>query len=135
MIWLTVLFLILAGIAKGYLDYYADIGIKDEQWPNKWKNINEGWSKKDLKKHHWWYLGLYTPKYHKEKFPLSSTILVAFTDKWHLAQLVMLRFFYLSISVIITTNIYLIILYSFIIFPIVLGIPFEIVYSNKMKKI
>lgn len=134
MIGLTMIFLTLAGVAKGFLDYYADIGVKDEQWPNKWKNVHKGWSKKDLKKHHWWYLGLYTPKYHKENFPFSSTMLVAFTDKWHLAQLIMLRFFYLAISVNITENWFIILIYSFLVFPIILGIPFEITYTKNKNK-
>lgn len=134
MIGLTMIFLALAGIAKGFLDYYADSGIKGQEWVSKWKNTNERWSKRDLKKHHWWYLGLYTPKFHKEKFPFSSTILVAFTDKWHLAQLMMLRFFYLAIAINVTGNLLSIILYSFIIFPIILGIPFEITYTKNKNK-
>jgi hypothetical protein len=134
MIWLTILFLMLAGIAKGYLDYYADSGIKDKQWPNKWENINEGWSKKDLRRYHWWYLGLYTPKWHRERFPLSSTILVFLTDKWHLAQLIMLRFMYLAIAINCTENIYIMLALSFLVFPIILGVPFEIIYRKNKNK-
>lgn len=130
MIGLTMIFLALAGIAKGFLDYYADSGIKGKEWRNKWKNIHEGWTKTDLRRYHWWYFGLYTPQWHKEKFPFSSTILVAFTDKWHLAQLVMLRFFYLAIAINVTGNLPYILAYSFIIFPIILGIPFEITYTK-----
>jgi hypothetical protein len=135
MICISIVFLVLAGIAKGYLDFYADSGIKDKEWANKWKNVNEEWGKEYLKKYHWWYFGLYSPSQHLEKFPFSSTILVFLTDRWHMTQLIMLRFIYLSISVAITENLTYIIFFSFFLFPIVVGIPFEIIYKrNKSKK-
>ena len=40
----------------------------------------------------WYYLNLYTPKY-KEAFPYSTTILVAFTDAWHLTNWIRNRSF------------------------------------------
>jgi hypothetical protein len=134
MVWLSIFFLILAGVAKGYLDYYADSGIKDKEWVNKWKNVNEGWGKEYLKKYHWWYFGLYSPSQHLERFPFSSTILVALTDKWHRAQLIMLRFMYLALAVALSQNLFGIILLSFVVFPIVVGIPFEIIYTKNKKK-
>ena len=134
MIWLTILFLVLAGITKGYLDYYVDIGIKGKQWSNKWKNTHERWPKKDLKRYHWWYFGLYVPKQHKECFPFSSTILVFLTDKWHLTQLIMLRFMYFAIAINLSENIYVILTLSFLIFPIVVGVPFEIIYRKNKNK-
>jgi hypothetical protein len=132
--YLTIIFLIFAGLCKGKLDAIADNGTKDKEWANKWKNINEGWDKKYLKRYHWWYFGLYTPSQHLEKFPFSSTILVFLTDTWHLYQFLMLRYFYLAISVLLTQNILLILFFSFILFPIVVGIPFEIVYTKNKKK-
>ena len=134
MIWLSIFFLILAGVAKGYLDYYADSGIKDKEWVNKWKNVNEGWGKEYLKKYHWWYFGLYSPSQHLERFPFSSTILVALTDKWHRAQLIMLRFMYLAVAVAFNQSLFMIIILGFVVFPIVVGIPFEIIYTKNKKK-
>lgn len=125
MIWLSIFFLILAGIAKGYLDAIADKGIKADEWKNKYdfdKTVN-----------HWWYFGLYKPKY-SEKFPFSTTILVSLTDKWHRAQLFMLRFMYLAVAVAFTQSLFMIILLSFVVFPIVVGIPFEIIYTKNKKK-
>lgn len=125
MIWLSVLFLISAGITKGYLDYYADSGVKNNEWRNKYDF--------EKNKNHWWYFGLYEPKY-SEKFPFSTTMLVSLTDKWHKAQLIMLRFMYLAIAVGLTQNLFMIILLSFVVFPIVVGIPFEIIYRKNKKK-
>ena len=36
----------------------------------------------------WWYFGIIRPSHH-ERFPFSSTILVGFTDKWHLYKMMM----------------------------------------------
>lgn len=128
------IFLFLAGLFKGKLDAAADTGVKSKEWVNKWKNVSEGWSKEYLKKYHWWYFGLYSPSQHLERFPFSSTILVSLTDKWHRAQLIMLRFVYLAVAVALTQNLFFIILLSFVVFPIVVGIPFEIIYTKNKKK-
>lgn len=125
MIWLNILFLVLAGIAKGYLDAIADKGVKTDEWRNKYDFTRN--------KNHWWYLGLYKPRY-SEKFPFSSTLLVALTDKWHRAQLFMLRFMYLAIAVALTQKVFLVFFLSFVVFPIVVGIPFEIIYTKNKKK-
>lgn len=133
MIWLSLVCLALAGIAKGYLDSIADNGTKSEQWVNKWKNVNEGLSLDYRKKYHWWYFGLYVPAQYLEKFPFSSTILVSLTDKWHLAQLIMLRFFYCSIALGYTSDLFVILLSVFVVFPIILGIPFQITHTKNKK--
>ncbi len=125
MVWLSIFFLVLAGIAKGYLDAIADKGVKTDEWRNKYDFTRN--------KTHWWYFGLYKPRY-SEKFPFSSTVLVALTDKWHRAQLIMLRFMYLAVAVALTQNLFLILLLSFVVFPIVVGIPFEIIYTKNKKK-
>lgn len=132
LVFLSVLF---AGFYKGKMDAISDIGLKGKQWKNKWKNTEEGWDKDYRKKYHWWYFGLYTPEPYLEKFPFSSTILVFLTDTWHLNQLIMLRFIYLSISIAFTQKIYLIIILTFILFPIILGIPFELSHTYYKKKL
>jgi hypothetical protein len=60
--------------------------------------------------------------------------LVFLTDKWHLAQLIMLRFMYLAIAINCTENIYVMLALSFLVFPIILGIPFEIIYTKNKNK-
>lgn len=62
----------------------------DTSWRNKWK-LDDFFeepisvSRITSKRHHWWYLGLHTPKY-VERFPFSSTLLVFLTDGWHLLK-------------------------------------------------
>ena len=107
------------------MDAIVDSGVKTDEWRNKY-DFNKN-------KNHWWYFGLYKPKY-SERFPFSTTILVSLTDKWHRAQLIMLRFMYLAVAVAFTQKIFLILLLSFVIFPIVVGIPFEIIYTKNKKK-
>ena len=121
---LSFIFISLAGVFKGMMDAISDNGVKKSEWKNKYD-----FSKV---KNHWWYFGLYTPKY-SEKFPFSTTALVFLTDKWHLMQMIMLRFIYIAISVLITKSLLYDILLSFIIFPIILGIPFQITYNIKRK--
>ncbi len=125
MIWLSLAFLVLAGISKGFLDVIADKGVKTEQWRNKYDFTK--------KRRHWWYFGLYKPSY-SEKFPFSSTILVFLTDRWHRAQFLMLRFIYLSISVLSFESLSSILLMSFIVLPIVLSFPFQITYKILKNK-
>lgn len=125
MIWLSLFFLALAGVSKGFLDSIADSGVKNEEWRNKYDFTK--------KKNHWWYLGLYKPKY-SEKFPFSTTVLVFLTDKWHRAQFFMLRFFYLSIAVFTSHTIMGILMMGFIVLPIILNFPFELTYSFLRRK-
>lgn len=125
MIWLSLIFLALAGVCKGFLDSISDKGVKTEEWRNKYDFTK--------KKNHWWYFGLYKPKY-SEKFPLSSTVLVFLTDKWHRAQFFMLRFIYLSLAILISHSIMGILLMGFLVLPITLNLPFEITYSYLKNK-
>lgn len=127
------IFLVFAGVTKGFLDYYADSGIKEKEWKNKYKVTIHGDLVKTEDVNHWWYLGMYKPKY-AEKFPLSTTLLVAFTDKWHLAQLIMLRFFYLAVSVGISNSLLCTLFLSFILFPMVIGVFFDFTYCKLRKK-
>jgi hypothetical protein len=130
MVTYVLLFIFLCGAAvfKGKLDAIADEGIKSEDWGNKY-NFSRT---KNFK--HWWYLGLYKPRF-PEKFPFSSTILVMFTDQWHTQQFFMLRCIFLSISIFVFNQLYLILIFSFIIFPFFFGTIFEISYVNNRKKI
>jgi hypothetical protein len=84
---LTFVLVILAGIANAIKDasalrkFESAFWNKSESWSFKWSSI------KVASVRHWWYLGLLKTS-HPERFPFSSTILVGFTDGWHLAQLV-----------------------------------------------
>lgn len=114
-----------AGYSKGKMDAIADEGIKSLDWRNKY----------DISKtyfNHWWYFGLYKPKY-SEKFPFSSTALVFLTDRWHRWQFYMLRCFYLTIALPISANIITLLLLSFIIMPIIVGLFFEGSYNHARK--
>lgn len=122
---LIIFLLIVAGYSKGKMDAIVDEGIKTLDWRNKY-NIDKPYF------NHWWYLGLYKPKY-SEKFPFSSTILVFLTDKWHRWQFYMLRCFYLAMSLPISANFFTLILISFIIIPIIVGLFFEISYNISRK--
>jgi len=126
------IFLLLAGITKGFLDYYADSGVKEKEWRNKYKISEHGDLIKTEDIKHWWYLGLYKPRY-AERFPFSTTILVAFTDRWHLAQLIMLRFFYLAVAIGVSNSIWWELLLSFVVFPMVIGVFFDFTYC-KLKR-
>ena len=121
-------FLALFGHFKGRLDATADENIKELEWSNKYDFTKSGETK------HWWYLGLHTPKF-PEKFPFSSTALVFLTDKWHMYQFLMLRCFYMSLSLTISGNIFTFILLTFVIFPILVGVFFEPSYQGYRKKL
>lgn len=78
------LFLILSGIGK----FISDEEVKTDRvlktWKNKYKK-NENGSLITNEKSPWYYFGIYSPNY-KEQFPLSTTLLVVFTDRWHFGQ-------------------------------------------------
>lgn len=88
---LTLSLCFLAGVANALMDLSSEGRFKkkyfnkSESWVNKWKYPLEPAEPK------WYYFGI-VPKY-KEKFPYSSTWLVAYTDFWHLMQSVMLSCF------------------------------------------
>lgn len=114
-----------AGHCKGRMDAIADEGVKSIDWRNKY-DINKTYF------NHWWYLGLYKPKY-AEKFPFSSTILVFLTDRWHKWQFYMLRCFYMAIVLPISANTFTFLLLSFVIMPIIVGLFFEVSYNRARK--
>ena len=69
----------------GYAKYRTDDEVRTRRnlstWIYKYKRNSNGLV--PVGKSPWYYFGLYTPAY-KEKFPLSTTLLVSFTDAWHL---------------------------------------------------
>src|SRR5690349_8594593 len=118
---LALISLLMAGIFKALLDRSSENNLgknpfwnKGFSWQYKWKwvTLPDG------------------RKIRKERFPLSSTILVAFTDGWHLIQLIMYRFIYLSIAIGITQKLWLVLTLVFLILPIIHSVPFEVVYKN-----
>lgn len=122
--------LIGAGYAKGRMDYIADSGEKGKEWKNKYKLID---GKLQPPTNQWWYLNLYKPKY-QEKFPFSTTVLVFLTDRWHWWQFAMLRYFYFAIAHSFVDDLKYQLLLTFIVFPIILGVTFELVYKCKKEK-
>ena len=88
---------IILGVLKAFQDkgmFYNGKCNPEKTWENKYK-IPLSKNKK-----HWWYLGLYNPKY-DEKFAYSTTLLVSLTDCWHRLETIrnILPFVILSIFV------------------------------------
>lgn len=125
--------LVLAGLFKGRLDATADSGKKTDSWKNKYEVNADGTLVPTESKNHWWYFGLYKPNY-AEKFPLSSTALVSLTDDWHKYQFIMYRFLYMAISFGMGKGILMVLLLSFVVFPILMGISFELSYTKTMTE-
>jgi hypothetical protein len=126
--------LIIAGYFKGRLDAIADSGKKSSDWRNKYLLDDKGYLVSTEKKNHWWYFGIYKPSF-AEKFPFSTTALVSLTDDWHFTQFTMYRFLYLAMSFGFTKSIIMILLLTFIVFPIVTGISFEFSYLRSLKEL
>lgn len=124
---LVVVCLLAAGHFKGRLDAIADEGIKNLDWDKKY-NFNKPMFK------HWWYFGLYTPRF-PERFPFSTTMLVFITDSWHRNQLLMLRCFYLSIVILMPISLWDMLIWAFIVMPVIVGVAFETSYNNCRDKI
>lgn len=118
---LILLLIVFAGVFKGRMDALADEEMKTLDWHRKYDFT------KDYK-NHWWYLGIIKPRF-PEKFPFSSTILVFLTDRWHMNQFFMQRCLFLAIGLAITPRFLLSIFVAFIVFPIIMGVPFESVYN------
>jgi hypothetical protein len=126
--------LVLAGLFKGRLDATADTGKKTESWKNKYEVNPDGTLVPTESKNHWWYYGLYKPNY-AERFPLSSTALVFLTDDWHKYQFIMYRFLYMAISFGMNKGIISVIFLSFVVFPILMGVSFELAYTKSMIEV
>jgi len=121
-----------AAYFKAHMDAIDDSGIKSSEWKNKYQ-LDKWYNPFSFEsKNHWWYFGLYKPVY-AEKFPFSSTALVFLTDRWHAYQMLTYRFLYLGASFGITNKLWIVLLLSFIVFPIVVGAVFEIFYGRAKK--
>lgn len=129
---ISILLLILSGVFKAYMDYHSET-TKHITWKNKWKTIC---GILIPPYNHWWYFGLYRPKY-QERFPFSSTGLVFLTDFWHLYQFLYTKTLVLGILVLslhfmdlsVLDSFYYI-LFSMIGIHILVSIPFESVYKK-----
>lgn len=121
MVTLILLLVVAAGIFKGRMDALADEEMKTIDWHRKYDFTREH-------RCHWWYLGIINPRF-PEKFPFSSTLLVFLTDRWHMNQFFMQRCLFLAIGLLITPKIILSIFVAFVLFPIIMGVPFESVYT------
>jgi hypothetical protein len=129
---LTLICFMAAAYFKAHMDAIDDSGIKSSEWKNKYQ-LDKWYNPVSLEsKNHWWYFGLYKPAY-AEKFPFSSTALVFLTDRWHAYQMLTYRFLYLGASFGITNKLWIVLLLSFIVFPIVVGAVFEIFYGRAKK--
>ena len=86
---LVVLFMCIAGLGKYISDKAVQDGSVLDTWENKYKLVDDE-PVPELKKP-WYYFGMYKPEY-KERFPFSTTALVALTDRWHLGNLIQTTF-------------------------------------------
>jgi hypothetical protein len=128
---LIILFVILAGISKYYLDWHSE-NTKTETSNNKYlmffgKPID--YTKK------WYHFGFY-PKY-EENFIYSTTILVFLTDPWHRWQFIMYKFLWLALWSAIELHYEfhwsMWVIAPFIILPIINGFAFEV--TKEFKKL
>ena len=124
---LVIALLALAGHCKGKMDALADEGIKGLDWPKKYDLTKPGNTK------HWWYLGLYKPTF-PEKFPFSATALVFLTDRWHRFQFIMLHSFYLALALLWSSQLSVILVLVFGVFPVMVGVFFETSYDDARIK-
>jgi hypothetical protein len=124
---ISALCIILASYYKGKMDTIMFTPNANIGWKNKWKLTSNG---KLIRygKRRWYHYIFKQPKY-EEKFPLSSTVLVCFTDNWHRYQFITLRLFFLSVCIHLT-NLMVILLAVFIIAPILYGIGFNYSYRK-----
>ena len=99
---------IIAAILKAYMDYLQFSEI--DSWRNKYKNRD--------------------PK-QGEKFRFSTTFLVMFTDRWHMAQSLFLACIFAQI---VTYKVHFNIWIDFILLRVIFGITFELFYRYFKQK-
>ena len=137
MIYLIVSLICVVGIINALLDSSALDRFKNRwwnksnSWKNKWKLVNGELVKS--KTSPWYYLHLYTPMY-IERFPYSSTILVSYTDGWHLLKNLQYSIIFFIISM-LYYNTFIEILISFICLKIIFSLSFEILYKKIQNSI
>lgn len=120
---ITGILLVLSFIWKAVMDLSGKDWFKKPFW-----NKTQSWQNKysfPLEKgyNHWYYLGLIKPIY-KEKFPFSTTILVVFTDGWHLAQFFFLNCLFIALAVNMPYPVL-----DFILIRIIYSITFNAIYK------
>lgn len=132
---IEILILILVGLSIGLMDLidhgkaqYGDF-FNASGWTNKWKLNFMGDPIKSTKHDHPWYLQLYQPEY-VERFPFSSTLLVALTDGWHLLKEIVLTL--ISILIVINSSEPW---FNFFVYRIALFIGFAVMYYRIKIKV
>jgi len=96
-------------------------------WKNKWK-LNYLYSPMITLKTPWYYFGIYKLEF-VERFPYSSTLLVSFTDAWHMFKSIKLNSIFIAFA--ISMNIpYIEMVYVFFINRILYGLIFEYTFSK-----
>ena len=127
MIIISIILIILAGLAKAAMDYENDSGGKSKSWMNKYAQPMQ-----ILSEQPWYYFGLIHVMY-KEKFMFSSTLFAWTTDIWHFAQRIFLTSLYYVISIsfcrAFDLNWAWLNTIALVILPSILGIPFEVYYG------
>ena len=131
----SIVLIFLAGVFNAKMDYIAHNALDKESWLNKWyviRHINGATSMFSNYKH-WYYFGLHKPKY-RERFPLSSTILVFLTDQWHFKKWCMFLCYEFALSSVIVYYESLTwwgVLVGILVLKIVRGLGFTLKYDKK----
>lgn len=124
----TILLLIIASISNAIMD------ILDHRWSSSiftllakhkhsfWASKTDSWVRKYKN---------YDRVSKIPAFPLATTVLVAFTDAWHLFKEIMLSSFSLALAINLEYPVY----YSTPTIRILIGIVFELFYSTNIFKI
>ena len=122
--------------SEGNLNTKDEYYIKSKSWKHKWKLDSTNEPIVATKTDNKCYLGIKRPQY-VERFPFSSTILVSFTDFWHLIQhlflstLVIGGILYEPLEI---DNYILMIFVNYVIVLSSLLIPFELLYAFLKKR-
>jgi len=112
---LYVIIIIIAAIANSIMDLSSE-----DRFKKPWWNKNESWRNK------WSYR---EDGSRKEKFPLSSTVLVFLTDGWHLSQFIFHSCWQLVIALILPYSTII----SFLVVKTLFSLIFEAAYRGLKK--
>jgi len=110
---MIVFLILLCALSNAIMDLSSE-----DKFSKSWMNKNQSWKNK-------WKNG---DKEQGERFFLSSTVLVGFTDLWHFAQLV----FHSSWQLAIAIHTDYILLY-FVLIKVLFSLSFELIYRNINK--
>ena len=113
MIILTIVLILVASFSNAVMDVSSENNFS-KTWMNKTTSSGNKWKNGD--------------KEQGERFFLSSTVLVGFTDLWHFAQLV----FHSSWQLAIAIHMDYILLY-FVLIKVLFSLSFELIYRNINK--